>query len=236
MIRLGMPQANSTISMPRCTLARASAAVLPCSRVTSAASSSKCLPISSRKRNMTRARSTTGVSAHCGSAAAAAWTARSTSSAPHSGTLAMTFPDEGLKTSPQRLAVDDCHFPPHKSLTSETALWTGAIDPLAWTVAMNAHSSFTYRCRAMRTNDSAMVKPQPHPANCGQWNLHRPTCGQDRKDKNSIRNRRGNRSPKCPQAKLFVSHSNTCKLSVFAERPVDAVSLVLLFHNPRGRF
>ena len=34
MIRLGMPQANSTISMPRWTDARASASVLPCSRVT----------------------------------------------------------------------------------------------------------------------------------------------------------------------------------------------------------
>ena len=42
--RLGMPQANSTISMPRCISARASASVLPCSRVTRAASSSKrCL-------------------------------------------------------------------------------------------------------------------------------------------------------------------------------------------------
>ena len=36
-----MPQANSTISMPRCISARASAIVLPCSRVTRAASSSK---------------------------------------------------------------------------------------------------------------------------------------------------------------------------------------------------
>ena len=37
-----MPQANSTTSMPRLTSARASASVLPCSRVTSAASSSNC--------------------------------------------------------------------------------------------------------------------------------------------------------------------------------------------------
>ncbi len=118
MIRLGMPQANSTISMPRCTLARASAAVLPCSRVTRAASSSKCLTISSRKRNMTLARSTTGVSAHAGRAAAAACTAASISSALHSGTLAMTLPREGLKTSPQRLALDDFHWPPISSLTS----------------------------------------------------------------------------------------------------------------------
>ena len=63
-----MPQANSTISMPRCISARASASVLPCSRVTSAASSSKCACSSSRKRNITRARSTAGVSLQAGSA------------------------------------------------------------------------------------------------------------------------------------------------------------------------
>src|SRR6476660_5149883 len=67
---------------------------------------------------MIRARSTTGVSAHCGSAAAADLTARSTSSAPQCGTRAMTLPDDGLNTSPQRLAVEDCHFPPLRIFTS----------------------------------------------------------------------------------------------------------------------
>src|SRR5262245_8722731 len=40
MSKLGMPHANSTISIPRCTDARASDNVLPCSLVTSRASSS----------------------------------------------------------------------------------------------------------------------------------------------------------------------------------------------------
>ena len=42
MSRLGTPHANSTTSMPRWTDARASARVLPCSRVTRLASSSAC--------------------------------------------------------------------------------------------------------------------------------------------------------------------------------------------------
>ncbi len=72
MSRLGTPQANSTTSMPRWTEARASARVLPCSRVTRLASSSACSASRSRNRNITRARSTTGVSAQAGRADAAA--------------------------------------------------------------------------------------------------------------------------------------------------------------------
>ncbi|MGH9809234.1 MAG: hypothetical protein ACRD9W_18610, partial [Terriglobia bacterium] len=67
----------------------------------------------------------------------------------------MALPEDGLKTSPQRLVVDDCHFPPHRILTSETEPWMDAIDPLAWTVAMNTFSCLTYRCRTMRINESA---------------------------------------------------------------------------------
>ena len=67
---------------------------------------------------MTLARSTTGVSAHCGKSGGGGLTAASISSAPHSGTLAMTLPRDGLKTSPQRLALDDFQWPPMSSLTS----------------------------------------------------------------------------------------------------------------------
>ena len=52
----GVPQATSTHSMPRRTLPRDSSRVLPCSRVTVAASSSKCSSSSSRNRNIARAR------------------------------------------------------------------------------------------------------------------------------------------------------------------------------------
>ena len=103
--RLGMPQANSTISIPRWTEARDSARVLPCSRVTSWATSSAWAVNRSQNRNKTRARSTAGVSAQVGSAAAAARTARSTSPAVPSGTRAITRPVEGLYTSPNRCQV-----------------------------------------------------------------------------------------------------------------------------------
>ena len=61
-----------------------------------AASSSACAASRWRNRNITRARSTTGVSAQAGNAAAAVWTARSTSSAVQNGTVAMTSPVDGL--------------------------------------------------------------------------------------------------------------------------------------------
>ena len=92
----GMPHANSTISMPRRTSPRASAAVLPCSRVTDCASSSNASSSNILKRKNTRARSVGGVSAHPKNAADAASTASFTVSAPHRGVSAMTSPREGL--------------------------------------------------------------------------------------------------------------------------------------------
>ena len=82
-----MPQANSTISMPRCIAARASAkrfAVL-------AGDQRRPAPrhvrrSNSRKRNITRARSTAGVSLQAGSASRRRRTARSTLGRVHNGT------------------------------------------------------------------------------------------------------------------------------------------------------
>src|SRR5262249_27241704 len=76
----------------------------------------------SRKRNMIRARSTTGVSAQAGSAFAAACTARSTSAAEQSGTRAIAWPVEGLYTLPRREAGLASHWPPTRSLTGSTAM------------------------------------------------------------------------------------------------------------------
>ena len=76
----GMPQQNSTTSLPRCTSPSASACVLPCSREMARAMSSACRPSSSLKRNMTAARFIGGSRAQSGSAAFAAATASPTSS------------------------------------------------------------------------------------------------------------------------------------------------------------
>ena len=72
MIRLGMPQANSTTSMPRWTLAPRFGQRLAMLARDERGQLIEFWFSSSRKRNMTRARSTTGVSAQAGSAAAAA--------------------------------------------------------------------------------------------------------------------------------------------------------------------
>ena len=74
----GMPQANSTISMPRFTSPRDSMRVLPCSRVLHLTRSSKFSSSSVLNRKRMRARSVGGVSHHAGNAAAAASTASST--------------------------------------------------------------------------------------------------------------------------------------------------------------
>src|SRR5579875_3898630 len=112
MIKLGMPQANSTTSIPRRTDALASGRVLPCSRVTVRAISSQFSSSLFLNLNMRRARSTTGTSFHSRAAACAACTAASTSSAPHIGTLAMTPPVEGFVTSPNSVAFESTHCPP----------------------------------------------------------------------------------------------------------------------------
>ena len=77
----GIPQANSTTSMPRVTSPSASVNTLPCSAVISAASSPEWRSSSSLNLNITRARRSGGVAAQPGKALAAACTATSTSAA-----------------------------------------------------------------------------------------------------------------------------------------------------------
>jgi hypothetical protein len=96
----GRPQANSTVSMPRVTSANASGNVLPWSRVMSAAISSRCRHMSSRKAKNSWLRAMSGMSRQAGKAAAAALTALSTSAAPPRGTRPMTWPVAGLYTGP----------------------------------------------------------------------------------------------------------------------------------------
>ena len=91
-----MPQANSTMSMPRSTSPRASVKTLPCSAVMARASSSLCWLSRFRKRFISRARRMGGVSAQAGKAALAAATAAPTSSPVASDTLPLTSPVAGL--------------------------------------------------------------------------------------------------------------------------------------------
>ncbi len=92
----GMPQANSTMSMPRITSPWASVKTLPCSAVIVAARASRCSFISARKRFITRARRSGGVSAQAGTATLALATAASTSAALASATCRATAPVAGL--------------------------------------------------------------------------------------------------------------------------------------------
>ena len=64
--RCGMPQANSTTSIPRCTEPIASGSVLPCSSVTMRASACCSCWRSCRNRCITRARRRGGASRHSG--------------------------------------------------------------------------------------------------------------------------------------------------------------------------
>ena len=57
-----------------------------------------------------------GVARHAGYAAAAAWTARFTSSAPPSGVRAISVSVAGLKTSNQLFAAESTHLPPMYTL------------------------------------------------------------------------------------------------------------------------
>ena len=96
----GMPQANSTTSIPRVTSPLASASVLPCSALISEASSSMRCSSRSLSLNRMRARRSGVVSAQPGSAACAALTAASTSAALANATRPAGSPTEGLKMSP----------------------------------------------------------------------------------------------------------------------------------------
>src|SRR6266478_2136634 len=110
----GMPQANSTTSMPRVTSPLASDSTLPCSSVTMRANSSACLSSSSRKRKSTRALVSGGVAAQSGKAPVAALTAASTSPASARATRLARSPVAGLKTSPKRPLVPATILPARK--------------------------------------------------------------------------------------------------------------------------
>ncbi len=110
----GAAHATSTHSMPRRRLPRASSSVLPCSVVMMRAISSKCASSAALNANITRARTTGGVSRQPGNAAAAAWTAASTSRAPESGVRAMTVPRAGLCTSTVDAVPASTQRPPTK--------------------------------------------------------------------------------------------------------------------------
>ncbi len=97
-----MPQANSTMSMPRVTSPWASVNTLPCSAVMACASLSFSWFNSSRNLNITRALRIGGVSAQAGKAAWAAATALATSALFASATWPVTAPVAGLKTSARR--------------------------------------------------------------------------------------------------------------------------------------
>jgi hypothetical protein len=77
----GMPQANSTTSMPRCTEPIASGSVLPCSAVMRRAMSIWLACSSARNFCITRARRRIETSRHSGYAALAAFTAASIAAA-----------------------------------------------------------------------------------------------------------------------------------------------------------
>ena len=111
----GIPQANSTISIPRRTSPRDSTSVLPCSRMLPRTSSSKCSSSSVLSRKKTRARSVGGVSAQPGKAAAAASTASLTCAAVHIGVSAITSPVEGLWTGVVGTPFTWRHSPPKET-------------------------------------------------------------------------------------------------------------------------
>ena len=110
----GMPQANSTTSIPRTTSPRASDSTLPCSEVSSAASSSRCASSSALNRNMTRARCSGGVADQPGNAASAAAIAARVSSALANATVPLGCPVAGLNTAPSRPDPPATRRPPTK--------------------------------------------------------------------------------------------------------------------------
>jgi hypothetical protein len=113
-IRVGMPQACSTFSMPRRTEPRDSSSVLPFSRVTIVASSSKWASSRPFRANRQRARTTGGVARQRGNAASAACTAASTSVAPESGTRPNRSPVAGFVRGRESVARDGTQAPPTK--------------------------------------------------------------------------------------------------------------------------
>ena len=97
--KLGIPVANSIISIPRTTSPTASGKVLPCSATMRRAISSRCDCARSRKRNITLARASGGKADHAGKAAEAAATAVSRSSTLPKRRWPWTAPVAGLRIS-----------------------------------------------------------------------------------------------------------------------------------------
>ena len=100
--RWGMPQANSTTSMPRATSPRASSSTLPCSSVIRRARSSRWRSANSRKANRMRVRAVSDVSRQPAQAPTAPATARSTSASEARATTPVCAPDAGLNTGAVR--------------------------------------------------------------------------------------------------------------------------------------
>src|SRR5215204_6397242 len=117
-MRVGIPQANSTTSMPRLTSPAASAASLPFSSVTRSLSSSKCSSSSALNPKSNLTRSTTGVAAQDSNATWALFTARSTSSFVERGVRARLSPVAGSYTGSVSRPSRSSHSPPIKFLTS----------------------------------------------------------------------------------------------------------------------
>src|SRR6266511_6051329 len=95
---------------------------LPTFRDSSSASSSACSSIAAASFSNISARSPGVVSSHSGSAFLAAWTARSTSSAPARGTSAITSPLAGFSTSMVSPSEASTHSPPIQFCSFVTVL------------------------------------------------------------------------------------------------------------------
>ena len=112
LIKVGIPQANSTTSRPRATSPIASESTLPCSAVRIRATSSRRSCSSSRIRNISSARFAIDIARQAGKAALAAWTAASISSGEARSTSPVWRPMAGLKTGPLRPDVPATRSPP----------------------------------------------------------------------------------------------------------------------------
>ena len=130
-ISVGAPQAKSITSMARLTSPFDSSSVLPFSWVTMAESSSTCLSKSALKRNMTCARSGTGVSLQAGKAFLAAATASSISSLVECGRLAIVWPVAGFGIGSTFWARESRNLPPIKLWTFLVAIMISLLPGLA---------------------------------------------------------------------------------------------------------
>ena len=90
-----MPHANSRFSRPRAISPSASEGTLPCSAVSSAAMSVRCVSTRFRMRNMMSVRLDSEVARQAGKAALAAATAASTSSVEAKSTCLVSVPVAG---------------------------------------------------------------------------------------------------------------------------------------------